>query len=382
MDLQVFNAFYINIYAAVLLAVLLVILYIKRDVYDFSGRIYKNMIILNILLLVFEAFSLIVNNIDNNTYRIINYSLNFIVFLLTPLIGFLWAIYIDHKIFDKQNGKRQYLIFLSPFLLGAVLLFLNLFYPILFSISQNNVYSREPLIMVNFSTLFIIMLYVTYLVIANKSKMSKSTYIGVLLFLLFPVIGGILQMLYLGVATIYSTFSMGVFSTYIAFETIGTSRDNLTGLFTRKKASEYIKELKYKRVNFGVIMIDLDDFKELNDSYGHNEGDKFLIHFGEILMTTFNKASIVSRFGGDEFIIVKEEFVLEDLEFYKRAIYIELNKNSASNNLAEGFKFSIGCSVYNNGTIKTEEELVVEADNHMYLNKSDNKNYKRRKSDR
>ena len=129
-------------------------------------------------------------------------------------------------------------------------------------------------------------------------------------------------------------------------------------------------------------MIDLDDFKKLNDTKGHNEGDKLLIAFGDILMKVFNKESIISRFGGDEFLIVKNNFVSDDLDFYKRAIYREFTSSITSDILPESFRFSIGCSVYNEDSMKSGEELVIAADNNMYLNKADNKNYKRRRSDR
>ena len=112
MDVQIFNAFYVNMYSALLLGVLLIILYIKRDIYDFSGRVFKYMIILNIILLVFEAFALIVEGVDDSFVRLINYILNFTVFLLTPLIGFLWAIYLDNKIFETRGRTKQYIAYI------------------------------------------------------------------------------------------------------------------------------------------------------------------------------------------------------------------------------------------------------------------------------
>ncbi len=381
MDVQIFNAFYVNMYSALLLVVLLIILYIKRDIYDFSGRIFKYMIILNIILLVLEAFTLIVQGVDDSFIRLVHYILNFTVFLLTPLIGFLWAIYLDNKIFETGGRTKQYIAYIFPFGVGVILSILNLFFPVLFSISAANVYSREPMIMVNFFTLFMLLIYVTYLALANRKMVDSKIFRGAVLFLFFPAMGGILQMMFYGISTIFSMFALAIFSTYIALETIGTSRDNLTGLFTRLKASEYINELIHKRSNFGVIMIDLDDFKQLNDTLGHNEGDKLLKVFGEVLMRVFHKDAIVSRFGGDEFLIVRNNFDSDDLNFYKRSIYREFKNEATSNIFSEDFKFSIGCSVYSEDCLKSEEELLVEADNNMYVNKAENKNFKRRKTD-
>ena len=381
MDVELFNAFYINMYSALLLLVLLIILYIKRDVYDYSSRIFKYLIILNIILSVFEALTLVVNGVDDSTLRVLHYSLNFIVFLFTPLIGFLWAIYLDYKIFDSRSKSIFYYIYVAPFAIIFVLLIVNFFVPVLFSINELNVYSREPFIMLNVALLFMLLIFVVYLTITNRKTIDRKIIYGAMLFLLFPALGGIIQMLFYGVSTMFSMFSLGIFSTYIALETIGTSRDHLTGLFTRVKASEYINDLLFKRSNFGVLLIDLDDFKKLNDTYGHNEGDKFLKLFGETLMTVFSKDEVVSRFGGDEFIIVKNNFEKVDLGFYTRSIYRELKKSESTSNFSNGFQFSIGCSVSSEGSLKSAEELIVEADNNMYLNKADNKNLKRRSSD-
>ena len=158
--------------------------------------------------------------------------------------------------------------------------------------------------------------------------------------------------------------------------------DSLTGLYTRVKSNEYINQLINKQSSFGVIMIDLDDFKYLNDNYGHNEGDKILVGFGEILGRVFENDAIVSRFGGDEFLIIKKNFKLEEFDSYKKDIYNELEKETDRNKLYKNFKFSIGCSIYEDGYIKTGEELIIEADNRMYSDKSKNKNSKRRSSDR
>ena len=99
-------------------------------------------------------------------------------------------------------------------------------------------------------------------------------------------------------------------------------------------------------------------------------------------MKVFCKDEIVSRFGGDEFIIVKNNFEKEDIEFYQRAIYRELKNSNCNEIFSESLKFSIGCSIYSEDSPKSVEELIVDADNKMYENKSLNKNLKRRSSDK
>ena len=137
-----------------------------------------------------EGFTLLFDQVDTSLARFIHYSLNFIVFLLTPLIGSLWAIYLDHKIFKSRDHIRKNFYYLHPFLLGVVLLIINFFVPVLFSISADNVYSREPFIMVNAAVLYILLIYVAYFALKNKNNIDKKIFYGSLLFLGFPALGG------------------------------------------------------------------------------------------------------------------------------------------------------------------------------------------------
>ena len=164
MNIQTFNLLYVNFYSALLLLVLLAIIYIKRELYNFSSKIFKYMIIINIILSIFEVISLLIDGMDNTVLWFMNYTLNFTIFLLTPLIGSLWAMYIDHKIFQGYNRRKFYYVYLTPFFIVVTLLLVNLRYPVLFSISANNVYSREPLIMFDFLMLFTLLILMTYIV--------------------------------------------------------------------------------------------------------------------------------------------------------------------------------------------------------------------------
>lgn len=86
-------------------------------------------------------------------------------------------------------------------------------------------------------------------------------------------------------------------------------KDALTGLWNRRKYDQTIELewrrcLRYKRP-IALLLLDIDYFKEFNDSYGHMAGDECLIKVGEILKNTFCRASdMVARYGGEEFIVL------------------------------------------------------------------------------
>lgn len=87
-----------------------------------------------------------------------------------------------------------------------------------------------------------------------------------------------------------------------------TIRDPLTGLFNRRFLEESMKhELAYAqraRSSLGVVMLDMDKFKQLNDTYGHEAGDKVLRNVARVLLTNVRAGDVACRYGGDEFIIL------------------------------------------------------------------------------
>ena len=84
--------------------------------------------------------------------------------------------------------------------------------------------------------------------------------------------------------------------------------DHLTGLLNRRRfeqlVSEIIQRSKYTGQRFALILLDIDHFKELNDTYGHNAGDKFLIEAAKRIQETARPHGCVARIGGDEFTIL------------------------------------------------------------------------------
>ncbi|MCK5388406.1 MAG: GGDEF domain-containing protein, partial [Candidatus Izimaplasma sp.] len=224
--------------------------------------------------------------------------------------------------------------------------------------------------------------YLTVVAYKYRKVVNQNVFLGVAVFLFLPAIGAIFQMVFLGVLLIWPMFALGTVVAYIFLETVGTSRDHVTNLFTRVKTDEYLKNLVDRQNEFSVIMIDLDKFKEVNDNFGHKEGDNVLKAFGIILTNVFNKDSLVSRFGGDEFLIVTHSHTDKELLEYKKAISKELKNPTYLNEHLKSLYFSFGYSFFKKNDSKTIDELIVEADNKMYEDKAINKNFKRRKGDR
>jgi diguanylate cyclase (GGDEF)-like protein len=101
-------------------------------------------------------------------------------------------------------------------------------------------------------------------------------------------------------------------------------RDPLTGLFNRRYVDETMgRELpraRRLRQSIGIIVLDLDHFKQLNDTYGHDAGDHVLQRVGELLRTAIRSGDIPCRFGGEEFGVILPGASLDNARHRAEAI--------------------------------------------------------------
>lgn len=155
--------------------------------------------------------------------------------------------------------------------------------------------------------------------------------------------------------------------------------DPLTGLFNRRYfnvnlESEISRCERYNR-SFSLMMIDLDDFKEINDSFGHAVGDKALCIIADILHKHTRKTDICARIGGDEFAVILLESNIENNQDIAKLIVNSIkNQNLISKN---GIDYRITASigiVHYPTEAKNSDDLLAEVDNAMYEAKKSGKN--------
>lgn len=142
--------------------------------------------------------------------------------------------------------------------------------------------------------------------------------------------------------------------------------DFLTGLYNRR----YFVEVFAKKddvINYplGIMMIDLNGLKILNDAYGHVVGDRALVKVGEVLTSLANESDVVCRIGGDEFAIIFTHCSLNDLDQLKDLIQQRLGEILIEN---IPLSVAIGYEIKTDNSMNLED-LIKNAENHMYRNK-------------
>jgi diguanylate cyclase (GGDEF)-like protein len=108
------------------------------------------------------------------------------------------------------------------------------------------------------------------------------------------------------------------------------------------RAAEYLLLLN-ERAHIPLVFIfaDLDNFKAVNDQFGHDMGDKVLRHFSDMARSTFRESDIIARYGGDEFIMILTNTSLGSAEAAVQRLQSEFGDWARNNGLPVGFSFGL-----------------------------------------
>lgn len=145
------------------------------------------------------------------------------------------------------------------------------------------------------------------------------------------------------------------------------TKDPLTGAGNRRALSEKVEQLiaSFKRTGSKVtlLLLDLDNFKNINDTFGHNVGDRFLVGMTKLLKSRIRASDSLFRFGGEEFIIVAENTGINSAEILAEELRISVEKTKI---IAEAtVTVSIGIA-----------ELVMDENNEQWIKRADNALFK------
>jgi len=151
--------------------------------------------------------------------------------------------------------------------------------------------------------------------------------------------------------------------------------DQLTQIFNRRYASRILDEMCLrKQVGrqdvFSLILLDIDNFKMINDTYGHNAGDKILVEVTRVLKKEIRKNDIIARWGGEEFVIILDFASLDSAVLIAEKLRKKLMEHAYSHNLTVTASFGVATYYENMNT----ETLIHRADTMLYLSKNSGKN--------
>ena len=330
----------------------------------------------------FSFFDLIAGILGGTMYeynRLVLIVSNSLYFFSGSLIGYFYTNYILHKIGKEEKKWQKALIFI-PVLLVTILLVINLFNGMLFTINENNLYSRGKYIYIYsivIATYIIVMganlVYCYFKNIDNKKL--KEEFKKLLIFTSIPIVSALIQNFNYGITLGQVGLTLSVLLIYLNGQKKDSNIDELTGIYNRRAFNRNVSRLFNSKKLMFLMLMDANDFKMINDKYGHLEGDKALVAIANILknaISNTDKDYFLARYGGDEFIIVGEIKSQDDVDELMLQIEEEEKRYNKETKNKHEIKLSIGYSLRNNEHTSVES-LIEAADNKMYARKKEMK---------
>ena len=365
-----------NIVMNIFSTMLLIILYTESKKHDVQASLQYKLYMLMLQATIIMLFVDILSRFDGNQgtiYPLINQIGNFLIFMLTPVMPSIWLLYVHNEVFQNEDKTRRFAILIYAVIgMNFVLLVISEFTGWYYYIDSGNIYHRGPFfLLLAFFTVALIFAALV-LITVNRKKIEKKHYSTLVFFAIPPLVGIVLQILLYGWSLMLNSLVLSLLMVFLNIQNHSIQTDYLTGVFNRKKFDSYLNakiNSSSKKKTFSAILLDMDHFKAINDTYGHEMGDDALQLCIKLLRKSLRSKDFIARYGGDEFYIILDISNLSALE----RIIGKINKNIEDYNKLGArpynLGFSLGYAVYDYNSAMKAEDFKNLLDKKMYENK-------------
>ena len=259
---------------------------------------------------VFDPIASFLDGRPGSVARMGVYVSNTLLFFLNIIIGPGYITLIERHINESQSRFQKTLIY-SVCSIEFIVLIINIFYPVVFGVDENNSYYRLGFYWLYIGAELFFLVYGLYVYIAAKKRGRFLKFFPAWQFLVPIFVGMIVQSLVYGISLIWPCVGVAFCAIAISLQNESIYLDKLTGSYNRFYLDEFINMARRRGGEYAALMLDMNGFKKINDNFSHSEGDNALIAIADILRDVTTNRGVVIRFAGDEFIIVLDSVTQE-----------------------------------------------------------------------
>lgn len=347
-------------------------------------RLFMWLIISTTVCTVAEAISWLSDGQPGRMMAFVNPMANATLLSLNMTPMLFWILYLHQQILgDLKQAKRQWLSVAILLLINFACAVSSPWSEIYFGFTPGNVYYRGKGQIIGFMIYYALFLVALKIILNNRKRMPRKQMVSMLAFTVPPLLGLILQSVFFGMNLVWASTSVAILMAYVSLMTQSLQTDHLTGLFNRRHLDN---ELEHRigegsgQAQFGALMMDIDDFKKINDSFGHLVGDRAIESTAMILKRFFKQEDFVARYAGDEFVVLLNVSDREVLKAYKLALEFELEQFNIQQNEPYKLSLSIGAALYDEKQRMSQEAFLHHIDKLMYQEKKRKKEAKKGKT--
>ncbi|PRR82618.1 GGDEF domain-containing protein [Clostridium vincentii] len=365
----------INIVLSILLSILLIHAYFNINRKKVTNKLIICIMGLVCFSLLLETVSILLNNEDLKQFVVLHKLVNIIGFMMAPVILFIGSIFNKEWINRYQKEKLVVnKILLIPLIINGVAALISYNKNGVFHVTSQNLYERGPLFFITPCVTYIFFSYNLYIIYKHREKLTYSEFCTLSLLYIVPAIFTSIQLRYSIYLTAWNSAAIIIVISYIFILNDQAYRDTLTGLQNRLAYDHYSQNISQKKLKkLNIVYIDIDDFKAINDRYGHCEGDEAIKVFAYLLRESFQlRQKKLIRLGGDEFLIIIENQPTENVTAYIESLVQNFEDYNNRGEKPYRLSFSYGRSCYTK-PVKNICQLLECADKSMYEQKQNKK---------
>jgi diguanylate cyclase (GGDEF)-like protein len=357
-----------NIISAVVLLLFMIYSYNVFDKKQKINKLYFVALTLNTLLIILEMITALLAESYSTPLKILSIINKVLIVAIAPYLSFVFfklvCNYFPKPLKIRNCTKNLIRILIMFNAISAVIFFFRL-----------NTISNLRITEYSFSLLlsFIFTVYSVFIVLRNKKMIIKFEFAAILTTAVTASLLILVQFMVNATSFIWCINSIILVFMFVIIQQRELYRDSLTGARNRVVLKKCIDEYKKKpKGNLAAVMIDLDYFKSINDSYGHSEGDYALKSFVRILQMAYSDHGVVIRMGGDEFLVLINDvsFIEVNEMIKKMSKMIDSFNNKSDKPYHLRYSYASGMLNDNNTSI---EQFIHELDMKMYQNKKGNR---------
>lgn len=307
----------------------------------------------------------------NGSFRILTYIVYQSSTILNILPLLLSLYFFDlHIIRDTKTATIRQGSYIVVWLTLAVYSLLNVFFEHIFLIDDYGHIVKQSGVYVHvYFQVGILLAYGIFTFKYFKRSVSKVHSLFIPLALL-PVVGGSFQVIFTDIPALWAMYALLTLFIFIFSIRDDMRRDSLTDVFSRGQFDEHLRKKLNRKRSFSIAMIDLDDFKTINDTYGHNEGDELLVVFTKIIKDTIRCMDMLARVGGDEFVIIFETQLIENGFSALKRVEDSITEFNSRHEKPYEIKYSVGFHFVHEPIGLTIYDVLNTVDQLMYEEKT------------
>ena len=360
----------------ILMLVLLVSRYFIRRKGNLEDKFFITLVFIALAASLLELTAFLVDGRPGVLFKVLNVASNAFLYGCTTTISLVWLWYVDSNL--SRDSKRIKTVFLPYVVVWAALmiaLIFNIPFGFFYKIDANNVYSREPIGYIYYGYLGACIITTIAIYAHCRIKHGEMMFFPIWMFLIPIVLSVVVQAIWYGIAVAWLGCAVGLSAIYLNIQSRFSIIDSLTGLYNRSYIEHklLVARAKSKKYKFAGIMLDIDFFKEINDTFGHSVGDDALREVAKILLKTTERNTLIFRFAGDEFVILiktlkdEEELMKSQIKDIENAIRQGAKDFNESSEAPYSLQFSIGHAIFD--STLPDDEFFRQMDLEMYKEK-------------